>query len=139
MEPQNAEQFLNRTDDIIRLPLGLLGFETVKNYVLLTRAEEAPFMWLQMIDDGKRAFLVVPPEKVVPDYQPEIGERDSSFLQLSSPEDAFWLTIVTMRPHTPPTVNLRGPIVINRRTLIGRQIIPNNAAGYALKHPLPTS
>jgi len=34
-------------------------------------------------------------------------------------------------------VNLKGPIVINRRTLTGKQVIPVNAAEYAIRHPLP--
>jgi len=34
---------------------------------------------------------------------------------------------------------LKGPIVINRRTLIGKQIIPVNASEYAIRHPLPLS
>jgi flagellar assembly factor FliW len=36
-------------------------------------------------------------------------------------------------------VNLKGPIVINRRTLIGKQVIINNAAQYSLNHPLAAS
>ena len=47
--------------DVVRLPFGLLGFEHVKNYVLLTNPREEPFMWLQMLEDAKHAFLVVPP------------------------------------------------------------------------------
>jgi flagellar assembly factor FliW len=36
-------------------------------------------------------------------------------------------------------VNLKGPVVINRRTLVGKQVIPRNVAGYALHHPLPAA
>jgi len=36
-------------------------------------------------------------------------------------------------------VNLKGPIVINRRTLIGKQVILNNASRYSLHHPLAAS
>jgi flagellar assembly factor FliW len=46
------------------------------------------------------------------------------------------LNIVTLRNGDRPTVNLRGPVVINRRTLVGKQVIPNNAAQYSLRHPL---
>ncbi|MGA2176363.1 MAG: flagellar assembly protein FliW [Verrucomicrobiota bacterium] len=126
-------------NDVIQLPDGLLGFEGVKNYVLLTRPEEAPFLWLQMIDDPKRAFLVLPPHFILADYQPDLSELDVEFLDLIEPSDAFVLNIVTLRAHGRATANLRGPIVINRRTLIGKQVIPVNASQYALQHPLPVS
>ena len=125
--------------DVIRLPFGLLGFERVKQFVLLTNPDEEPFMWFQMLDDAKRAFLVVPPAFVIPDYQPDISDDEVDFLELTQPEDAFLLNIVTLRSNGSATVNLKGPIVINRRTLIGKQVIPNNAIQYSLQHPLRAS
>jgi len=136
MEPETQRTHGN---DVIELPFGLLGFESVKNYVLLTRPKEVPFMWFQMLDDAKRAFLVVPPQFVVPDYQPDISEEDVDFLGLTDPTDAFVLNIVTLRKGRQATVNLKGPIVIHRRTLVGKQVIPVNAAQYAIQHPLPAS
>lgn len=128
----------HQVKDVIRLPLGLLGFERVKNYVLLTNPQERPFMWLQMIEDARHAFLVVPPGLVFPEYQPDISDADVSFLGLKQPEDAIILNIVTLR-RSGPTANLKGPIVINRHTLIGKQVIPNNAAEFDVRHPLPVS
>jgi flagellar assembly factor FliW len=124
---------------IIRLPFGLLGFEHVKQYVLLTNPAEEPFMWFQMLDDAKRAFLVAPPARLVPDYEPDISEDEVDFLELADPSDAFLLNIVTLRGNGQATVNLKGPVVINRRTLIGKQVILNNAAQYSLHHPLAAS
>jgi flagellar assembly factor FliW len=123
----------------LRLPFGLLGFERVKNYALLSRPHEAPFQWLQMLEDAKHAFLVVSPFLAVPDYQPDIAELDVSYLDLEAPADALLFNIVTLRGSGPATINLKGPIVINRHTMIGKQVIPNNAAAYSLKHPLPVS
>ena len=125
--------------DIIRLPFGLLGFEHVKEFVLLTNPDEAPFMWFQMQDDARRAFLVVPPFSIMPGYQPDISDDEVDFLELSDPADAILLNIVTLRGPGKATVNLKGPIVINRRTLTGKQVILNNAAQYSLHHPLAAS
>jgi flagellar assembly factor FliW len=136
-ERMPAERPAARGNNGIQLPYGLLGFERVHNYVLLTKPEEEPFLWLQMVGDTKKAFLVVPPHFVVPDYGPDLSELDVAFLELEDPSDAFILNIVTMRGPGQATVNLKGPIVINRRTLIGKQIIPVNAAEYAIRHPLP--
>jgi flagellar assembly factor FliW len=122
--------------DIIRLPFGLMGFEHVKQYTLLTNLEEEPFMWFQMLDNAKRAFLVVPPFRVVPDYQPDISDDEVDFLQLANSADAFLINVVTLRGKNQATVNLKGPIVINRRTLLGKQVILNNAVRYSLNHPI---
>lgn len=121
---------------IIEFPAGLLGFEHFKKYVLLGAEEEAPFMWLQVVEEPNLAFVVVPPAVVVSDYTPDLSEEDVAYLGLESPEDALVLNIVTVRGPTRATVNLKGPLVINRRTLVGKQVIPHNAAEYPVNHPL---
>jgi flagellar assembly factor FliW len=96
-------------------------------------------MWLQMVGEAKHAFLVVPPHFVLADYRPDLSDLDVAFLDLNDPSEAFVLNIVTLLGQGQATVNLKGPIVINRRTLIGKQVIPVNAADYAIRHPLPSS
>jgi flagellar assembly factor FliW len=139
LEVMPAERHSTTNKNVIQLPYGLLGFERVKNYVLLTRPKEEPFLWFQMVGETKNAFLVVPPHFVLANYAPDLSELDVAFLELNDPSEAWVLNIVTMRGNGQATVNLKGPIVINRRTLIGKQIIPVNAAEYAIKHPLPLS
>ena len=124
-------------DSVLHLPFGLLGFESIKKYVLLADPDEAPFVWLQVMDDPNLAFLVLFPLTVIPDYRPDIADEDVAFLALEDPQDAIALNIVTLRPEGQSTVNLKGPIVLNRRTLIGKQVIPVNATDYSLQYPLP--
>src|SRR5580658_9427388 len=134
-----TERHATTETSLIQLPYGLLGFERVKNYVLLTRPQEDPFLWFQMVGETKHAFLVVPPNFVLADYRPDLSDLDVAFLELNDPSEAFVLNIVTLRPKVQATVNLKGPIVINRRTMIGKQVIPVNASEYAIRHPLPLS
>jgi len=126
-------------NEAVLLPYGLLGFERVKNYSLLANPGEDPFLWFQMQQNPKHAFLVVPPGVVAPQYQPDLDDQDVEFLELDDPADAFILNTVTLRDGRHATVNLKGPIVINRRTWIGKQVIPINAAQYPVCHPLPVS
>jgi flagellar assembly factor FliW len=139
LELMPTQRHATKENDFIELPYGLLGFERVKNYVLLTRPEEDPFMWFQMVDETKHAFLVVQPQFVLADYRPDLSEMDVAFVDLNDPSEAFVLNIVTLRDKGQATVNLKGPIVINRRTWIGKQVIPVNAAEYSIRHPLPLS
>jgi flagellar assembly factor FliW len=125
------------SETVIHLPAGLLGFERNKKFLLRTNPEDDPFHWFQVFDDPAIAFLVVSPFEVMANYQPDISGEDVQFLQIESPEDAFLLNIVTLRPHGRSTINLKGPIVINRFSLVGKQVILSNAAEYSVQHPLP--
>ena len=46
------------------------------------------------------------------------------------------LNVVTLRPEGQASVNLKGPIVVNRHTLRAKQVIPANAVDYVLRHPI---
>jgi flagellar assembly factor FliW len=125
------------TERTIEIPLGLLGFESSKKYALLFSPEEEPFMWLQMRGSPNFAFLVVSPFCILPDYHPDLGPGDVDFLNLSDPSEACILNIVTLHDDGRATMNLKGPIVINRQSWIGKQVILANASSYSLQHPLP--
>jgi len=139
LELMEREQPTTHTNNVILLPYGLLGFERVKNYSLLANPGENPFQWFQMLDDARHAFLVLPPGAAVSNYEPDLEDQDVQFLELNDPSDALVFGIVTMRGAGRATVNLKGPIVINRRTWVGKQVIPNNAAQYPVRHPLPVA
>jgi len=124
---------------IIQLPYGLLGFERVKKYVLLANPQEDPFLWLQMLEGPRKAFLIVSPFLILPDYAPDIPEDDVEFLELGAPADALVFNICTLRGPGRATINFKGPLVINRHTMTGKQVIPNNAAQYSVIHPLPVA
>ena len=128
-----------RNEDVIHLPLGLLGFERFKEYLLVESPEEAPFRWLQALDDPALTFLVIPLMDVIGRYEPNISDEDVAFLRLNSPQDAIIFGIVTLRPQARATVNLKGPIILNRHTFRGKQVVLANAAQYPLRYPLPTA
>jgi flagellar assembly factor FliW len=125
-----------KTENVIHMPSGLLGFEDIKQFVLLTDPEEEPFSWFQVLDDPSLAFLVLPPFGAIPDYNPELSDEDVQALELDDPADALIYNIVTPRTgHA--TINLKGPIVINRFTLRGKQVVLQNASEWSVRHPLP--
>ena len=120
----------------LRFPCGLLGFEQIKNYQLHAFPDIHPFLWLEAQDGNGLCFLVVPSPYVVESYHIELTDEDVNFLGLSVPEDAAVLNIATFHPDGSITVNLKGPIVHNRNTMVARQVVPKNAAALSIKHPL---
>lgn len=123
----------------LQLPAGLLGFERHRTWMLVSHPAEAPFQWLQAAEEGGPAFVVVPPATVEAAYRPDVAPADATWLQINDPADALVMNIVTLHPDGHATVNLKGPLVINRHTFVGKQVVPLNAAEYSTQHPLPVA
>jgi flagellar assembly factor FliW len=120
----------------VRLPMGLLGFEGMKDYLLIANPAEEPFGRLQVKGDTSIAFVVLNPFLIVPHYHPDIPQVDVDFLGLTDAQDAMVLNIVTIHQQGHATMNLKGPIVINRNTGIGKQVVISNGADYSVQYPL---
>lgn len=138
-EPIETETPRVARREAVQMPKGLLGFETSTDYLLTFNPEEDPFAWLSVEGNTSLAFVVMDPFLAAPDYQPDIPQADVDFLKLTRPEDVLVLAIVTIRENHPPTVNLKGPIVLNRHTHTGKQVIIANASAYSVQHPLPVA
>jgi flagellar assembly factor FliW len=138
-ESTGTETLSTGKEQPISLPLGLPGFEPLKEYTLVTEEDQAPFSWLQVVNDPSLAFIVISPFEVLPNYEPDIPKEDVEFLGISSAKDALLYSIVTLRGKGRATANLKGPIVVNRHTARGKQVVLANAAQYQLQHPLPIS
>ena len=123
---------------ILQFPNGLLGFENIKRFELISLEEEHPFSWLRAEEDPTIAFLVIPPFPFFPEYQPDIPTDDVRALGLETPQDALVYNIVTLRGQQRATVNLKGPLVMNRHSLLGKQVVLSNAMKYSVQQPLPT-
>jgi flagellar assembly factor FliW len=126
-------------DNQVWLPAGILGFEQFKDYMLLANPAELPFAWLRVVESTSPVFVVINPFIVMPDYAPDIPDTDAEFLGLKDPNDALLFNIVTLHGQNSATVNLKGPIVINRHTRTGKQVIIANAGNYSVEHPLPVA
>jgi len=122
----------------IALPAGLMGFTEVKNLELIHNTEELPFRWLRSVEDRSIAFVVVQPDGLIPEYELELSDEDAAEIGIDDPGEALVLNIVTLRNGQPEeaTVNLIGPIVVNRETGTGRQVVLRNHQDYSARHAL---
>ncbi|NLK62451.1 MAG: flagellar assembly protein FliW [Fusobacteria bacterium] len=121
-------------NEIINFPEGLLGFENMKEYTIFEMEEGNPLMWMQSLNDGALAFIIIRPFEFYPNYLLELTEKEVEFLNVESPEDTDVFAIVVV-PEDPSnmTANLQGPLVINRKKNIAKQIISTNPK-HKLKH-----
>jgi flagellar assembly factor FliW len=113
-----------KKDDVIELPSGLIGFPELKEFVLLDHDKDSPFKWLQSLDDGTIAFVLINPLLFKSDYEVEVTEAEVSDLSLENEDDAVISVIVTM-PTNPQqmTANLKAPLIFNLKNRRGKQII----------------
>ena len=122
----------------ISLPQGLFGFADVRNLDLVYDEEELPFMWLREEKKDGLAFIVLEPGGIIPNYSVEVSDADVEVLGITGPADTMILNIVTLPPDQAGKIslNLVGPIIVNRRTLIGKQCIINNHEEFSARHLL---
>jgi flagellar assembly factor FliW len=105
---------------------GILGFEHLKRFVLMTQDEQTPFLWLQSLDDGAVAFVVINSFIAKSDYEPCIADEDTALLGLDKKEDeeVLLLSIVTIRSNPfRVSANLRAPLIINAKKKLARQVV----------------
>lgn len=123
------------------LPQGLIGFGDYTHAEIHYVPEHLPFLWLKLTNpkEGESVhFVVIEPAGFIPGYEPELFDEDASSLELEDPAEVMLLNIVTMSRQQPveASVNLIGPIVVNRRTRVGRQLVVSNYQRYSAHHPL---
>jgi len=114
-------------------PQGLVGLPDAKVATLQKLPGQEPFMWLTFEDLAEPInFLVIEPNGLINNYSPELFDQDADELEITASGDAFVLNIVTLRDTVPASasVNLTGPIIINRRTLQAKQVVISNYMGY---------
>lgn len=116
---------------------GLLGFENLKNFVLLPVNNSMIFTWLQSTEEGEIAFLLADPFMFFPGYEVELDESIREDLQIDAAKDVVIQAIVTI-PEAgvkDMTANLLGPLVINVNDRIGKQTVLTQT-NYTTRHKL---
>ncbi len=123
------------------LPHGLIGFSQYTRAELLYMPDHLPFLWMRLHGPANLDpvhFIVMEPGGIIADYELEIFDEDAAQLKLEDPSQVMILNIVTLRQQQPvdASVNLVGPLIVNRRSRIGRQLVISNYSRYSAHYPL---
>jgi flagellar assembly factor FliW len=111
-------------DDVISFPAGIPGFEKAKEFVLASVPDYVPFEWLVCINGSSLRFAIINPLLFRSDYSPTMVKEQLEELKIERPEDVLLYCIVTIRENPlESTANLIGPVIINKKRRIGKQII----------------
>lgn len=123
-------------EQFIALIRPLIGFPGSLTFKLHTMGEAyEPFLALSSIDEPGIEFIVVRPGLLFSDYAFAIDDDDAAALGLAKPSDVDVIVLVTRRHEAVPTVNLMGPLVVNRRSRVATQIVLHDG-GFAAAVPV---
>ncbi len=120
--------------DVVHFAHGLPGFESCRQFVLISAPELLPFTCLHGIDAPGPSFLALDPRQIAAGYTSPLGAAERSRLEAAADEPLLWLAIVHV-DDLAITANLRAPIVINPRRMVGLQVMGADTA-WATDHLL---
>ena len=118
---------------VLEFPEGLIGLGGLR-YALIAADPDAPFLWLQSLEDPALALPVTNPHRFFADFAVEVVDEDVERLEL----DAAGAMDVYVTVRAAPTLedftaNLKAPILV--RAGKAWQVI-NQAPGCELRVPL---
>ena len=139
-----VETFLNDpeaelAEPVLRFVRPSIAFERSHRYVVKSFGPRyEPYASLVSLDEAGLNFVVVPPGLLFSDYVYAVPERDVEELRLGEVEDLTQvqtLAIVRRRDVPAPVVNLRAPIVVNRKLGLASQVVLEDDCGFGFMVP----
>jgi flagellar assembly factor FliW len=123
-------------ETIFDFPFGVYGFEEARRFALLP-AERDGMYWLQSLDFSALTFLLVDPFKWVEGYNVDLPDSELVSLAPADAADVAVLAIVTLprAAGDSPTANLQGPVALNVRKRVGRQVVIQDSP-FDVRHPV---
>src|SRR5438105_11152604 len=130
---------MQTTADVVKVnfPAGMPGFPNAHRFELTPWGPAgSPFLLLTSADSSDVGFVVVPPWVFYPEYEFELDPATADRQGLATAEDAVVFAVVALRDRPEDsTLNLLGPIVVNRVTYEAAQVVLPSA-GYSVRAPL---
>lgn len=121
---------------ILTFPSGILGFPEWTRYVMLDHDTDAPFKWLHCAEEASLAFVIIDPALFKQNYQVTISP-EARFEVEGNETDELSLAVILTIPSDDPTAmtaNLRGPLLMNPRTRLCKQLVLSE--DYPTRYPV---
>jgi flagellar assembly factor FliW len=127
------------TNNQFFMPEGLIGLPDFNKFELFVDPDSLPFVVLRAIEGDEIQIAAVEPVGLVENYRLDIGDPDAEMLGLVGADaNPLILNVATIKSYDPQkvTLNLAAPILINRRTRVGKQVVLINYQSYSTTHVL---
>lgn len=123
-------------ENLLNFPEGLIGFEGLRNFVVMPNEKEGPLFWIQSVEDPDIAFILTDPTNFFLNYRVIPDQRERKKLQLDDDGECFALSVVTVHPDRQITLNLAAPILFAAKSNRALQVILEGSS-YQSRTPLP--
>ncbi len=110
-------------DNTLQFPEGLIGFEDLRNFIVMPNEKEGPLFWIQSVDDPQVAFILTDPTDFYYDYRVVPDEREREKLGIDETEDCLIVSVVSVSSERKITLNLAAPILFAPETNRALQVI----------------
>lgn len=122
--------------ELFLFPQGLIGLETLRQWILVPDPENPAVAWLQSASRGDRALAMISPRMFVPTYRVHIPSRSLEVLQLRNEHRTYVLTTLAGKRGA-VTTNLRAPVIVNLDRRLGCQVVTGD--DQPVQHTLPAT
>jgi flagellar assembly factor FliW len=123
-------------NDTVRFVEGLVGFENLRDFIVMPNKKNGPLFWIQSVEDPEIAFVLTDPTNFFLDYKVIPNDRERSKLGIEKDDECHALAVVTVPADRKVTLNLMAPILFAPATNRAIQVVLENSQ-YKTRHPLP--
>lgn len=122
---------------IFRFALPIIGFDELKDFVILDINKESFFKWLQSVEDPSLAFPIVSVFSMNIDYSIDLPDNVVETLKIQNVESLLVMNIASIPQENPQgtTINLLAPLIFNLDEQLAGQVILSGS-GYDISFPL---
>jgi len=120
----------------LNFPDGLIGFENLRQFIVMPNIKEGPLFWVQSVEDPGVAFVLTDPTNFFLEYKVKPEQRELVRLGIDEGDQTYALSVVTVHQDKSVTLNLQAPILFSPETNQAVQIILEKG-DYQTRTPLP--
>tara|TARA_Y100001934_G_scaffold282860_1_gene398886 strand:- start:3978 stop:4433 length:456 start_codon:yes stop_codon:yes gene_type:complete len=112
-----------RRDVLLNFPVGLLGFNQLREFALVPHKEGgSAFMWLVPLDEPNIAFVVVNPDLFFESYRPQ-PTADQLAILGAEPDEPLGVLVLVSFHDGKPTANMTAPLILDLSQRRGIQAV----------------
>lgn len=122
---------------IFKFALPIIGFDELKDFVILDINKDSFFKWLQSVEDPALAFPIVSVFSMDIDYSIDLPDNVVETLKIQNVESLLVMNIASIPQDNPQgtTINLLAPLIFNLDESLAGQVILSGS-GYDISFPL---
>lgn len=120
----------------LHFPTGMIGFENLREFIVMPNIKRGPLFWIQSVEDPEIAFVLTDPTNFFVDYRVAPDDNEKEKLGMQDGDDCHALVVVTVNSGSDFTFNLLAPVLYAPGANRAIQVVLEHS-NYSTKVPLP--